>query len=158
MALIADDAADRAEQLLLVSARLIELVREETRRIGAREAPLSGETAEEKNRLANAYRLELARIKQEPTLINTAPPALLATVARAHGAVAGELGRHEIALDAVKVVAEGLVHAMAEEVVRQRGGGAAYGARGHLEAQSGPTPAVLDRKPNRRRDYAPMRR
>ncbi len=61
MALIADDAADRAEQLLLLTERLGHLIGEETRRIEAREPPLAGAEADEKSRLANAYRLELAR-------------------------------------------------------------------------------------------------
>ena len=74
MALLADDARDRAEQLLLITERLTAMVTEETRRIDARQSPLEGAQADEKNRLANAYRLELARIKQEPSLIQSAPP------------------------------------------------------------------------------------
>lgn len=146
MALLADNPADRAEQLLLVTERLTALVLEETRRIDAREPPLAGEEAEEKQRLANAYRLELARIKQEPSLINTAPPEALAKLRERTVQLQNVLDRHELALDAVKAVAEGLVHAMAEEVVRQRGGGAGYGARGNVAAPSGPSPAVLDRQ------------
>ena len=146
MALLADNAADRAEQLLLVTERLTALIVEETGRIDARQPPLSGVEAEEKQRLANAYRLELARIKQEPTLINTAPPALLARLKERTTQLQSVLDRHELALDAVKAVAEGLVQAMAEEVVRQRGGGGAYGARGHIEASTAPIPAVLDRQ------------
>jgi hypothetical protein len=69
MALIADDAADRAEQLLLVTERLAELVNEETHLIEARQPPLDGDKGEEKARLANAYRLELARIKHDRSLI-----------------------------------------------------------------------------------------
>ena len=62
MALIADDAAHRVEQLLLMTERLAALAAEDTRLIQER-LPLSD--GEEKNRLANAYRLELARIKQD---------------------------------------------------------------------------------------------
>jgi len=145
MALLADDPRDRAEQLLVVSERLTALVTEETRRILARETPLEGAEAEEKNRLANAYRLELARIKQEPALIQDAPPALLTQLKHATVALNETLAEHELQLNAVKLVAEGLVHAMAEEVVRQRAGGTSYGAQGALEQPSGPIPAVLDR-------------
>jgi hypothetical protein len=81
MALIADDAADRAQQMLLVTERLTAIVLEETRRIDAREAPLGGAEAEEKQRLANAYRLELARIKLDRGLIDAAPPGLLRSCA-----------------------------------------------------------------------------
>lgn len=145
MAILADDARDRVEQLLLVTDRLLALVVEETRRIEARQPPIDGAEAEEKNRLANVYRMELARIRQDQALIAAAPADLLSKLRRRTEALNDALARHEVALNAVKVVAEGLVHAMAEEVVRQRGGGANYDARGAKTAPTGPTPAVLDR-------------
>lgn len=145
MALIADDAADRAEQLLVITERLAAIVAEETRRIDAREPPLDGEAADEKQRLANAYRLELARIKADRSMIDAAPPALLAQLRTKTEALHAAFDRHELALNAVKMVTEGLVQAMAEEVTRQRLGGANYGAGGALEAPAGPSPAVIDR-------------
>ena len=145
MALLADDAQDRVEQLLLISERLTALIDAETQRIEARQPPLDGAEAEEKTRLANAYRLELARVKQDRSLIEGAPPALLAQLRQSTAAMHEKLAAHETALNAVKVIAEGLVHAMAEEVVRQRGGDANYGASGELVAPNGLGPAVLDR-------------
>jgi len=146
MALLADDAADRAEQLLLITDRLTALVAEETRRIEAREPPLDGADGDEKNRLANAYRLELARIKQEPALIESAPPALLAQLKQRTLALHETLAAHEIALNAVKVVTEGLVHAMAEEVVRQQSeSGAGYNPSGARATARAPNPALLDK-------------
>jgi hypothetical protein len=145
MALIADDARDRADQLLLISDRLAELIETETQCIQARQPPLEGAEAEEKTRLANAYRLELARVKHDPSLIESAPPALLARLRQSTVTLHEKLAAHELALNAVKLVAEGLVHAMAEEVVRQRGGDAHYGATGELVAPNGLGPAVLDR-------------
>jgi len=145
MALIADDCRDRAEQLILLTERLTALIAEETRRIDARLPPLEGAEADEKSRLANAYRLELARIKQEPALIEGAPPALLAALRADTAKLHETLAAHEMALNAVKLITEGLVHAMAEEVARQRGAGGSYGARGAIETPSGPIPTVLDR-------------
>lgn len=144
MALIADDAAHRVEQLVLMTDRLAALAAEDTRRIEAREPLLEAES-DEKNRLANAYRLELARIKQDYALIQTAPPALLDRLRASTVALHKVLDAHELALNAVKVVSEGLVHAMAEEVVRQRGSGANYSAKGALDTHGGPSPTVLDR-------------
>lgn len=145
MALIADNPQDRAEQLLLLSDRLIELCAEETRRIEARLPPIEGALMDEKNRLANAYRLELARIKQDPALISEAPPALLSTLKQRTLRLQEALDAHEMALGAVKLVAEGLVQAMAEEVARQRGGAPAYGATGGVAASRSPIPVTLDR-------------
>ncbi len=56
------------------------------------------------------------------------------------------LADHEIALGAVKIVAEGLVQAMAEEVARFRGGGQTYDAKGGLDAPTSPVAVALDRK------------
>jgi hypothetical protein len=145
MALLADDANDRVEQLLLISERLTALIDAETQLIQARQPPLEGAEADEKTRLANAYRLELARVKQDRALIEGAPPALLTQLRQSTVALHEKLAAHETALNAVKLVAEGLVHAMAEEVVRQRGGDAHYGATGELVAPYGLGPAVLDR-------------
>lgn len=145
MALIANDCADRAEQLIALTERLTTLIASEARRIDARLPPLDGAEADEKNRLANAYRLELARIKQEPSLIDGAPPALLMALRKKTEALHATLAAHELALNAVKVITEGLVHAMAEEVARQRGAGGGYGARGAIEAPTGPIPTIIDR-------------
>lgn len=144
MALIAENAADRAEQLLLVSERLTALIVAETERIRARRPPLEGPEAEEKNRLVNAYRLELARIKQDPALIAGAPQPLIERLKQQTAELHAALAEHEIALGAVKIVAEGLVQAMAEEVSRQRNGARGYGAQGQL-ATAATGAAVLDR-------------
>jgi hypothetical protein len=145
MALIADNSGDRAEQLILLTERLAALITDETKCIAAREPPLSGALAEEKSRLANAYRLELARIKQDRALLADAPPHLLAQLKARTAHLQDALAEHEIALEAVKLIAEGLVQAMAEETARQRGGSRGYSPTGDLAAQSGPTPVALDR-------------
>ena len=145
MALIAEDARDRAEQMILLTERLMALIGEDTRRIEAREPPLAGAEGDEKARLANAYRLELARIKQNRELFSGASPALLNTLKARTAQLQTALGRHEIALGAVKLIAEGLVQAMAEETTRQRAGARGYDSRGGLGEASGPHPALLDR-------------
>jgi hypothetical protein len=145
MALLADNAQDRAEQLLIVTERLTALIREETRLLEARKPPLAGAEADEKNRLANAYRLELARIKQDPLLLQGAPEPALRALREGATALQAELSAHELALGALKTVSEGLVQAMAEEVNRQRGGAPQYGAGGGVAAASGPRPALIDR-------------
>jgi vacuolar-type H+-ATPase subunit F/Vma7 len=145
MALLANDGKDRAEQLLLLTDRLIEYIAEETRRIDAREPPLEGAAADEKNRMANAYRLELARIKQDRTLLEGAPQTVLDQLKKRTTALHEHLAQHEMALGAVKLITEGLVQAMAEEIARQRGGAAGYGAQGTPQAPVGPIPTIIDR-------------
>jgi hypothetical protein len=145
MALVADTPADRAEQLALATERLTALIAEETRLIDARLPLAEGAEAGEKTRLANAYRLELARIQQEPDLLKGAPAPLLSRLRQGTVRLHEALAQHEVALSAVRIVTEGLVQAMAEEVVRQRSGSANYSADGALEKKPGPRPAIVDR-------------
>lgn len=145
MALVADSPAERAEQLILLTRRLAELIVADTARIVAREPPLAGAEAEEKQRLANAYRLELARIKQDKTLISEAPPSLLSRLRAETDVLNRALDEHAVQLGAVKAVVEGLVQAMAEDLAQQRAGGRNYGAGGALSASPGPAPTLLDR-------------
>lgn len=145
MALIADDARDRAEQLTLLTDRLTAFIVEDTRRIDAREPLDEGPDAEEKTRLVNAYRLELARISQDASLISQAPAPLLAALKAKTAMLQEALGQHELALGAVKLIAEGLVEAMAAEVVRQRASQRGYGADGGVDAGSSPYATLLDR-------------
>lgn len=145
MALIASDAADRAEQILVVTERLAALVAEETRRIEAREAPLAGAMAEEKNRLVNAYRLEMTRIGHDRALIESAPPPLLAQLRTNTALLRDRLAAHEVALGAIKLVTEGLVQAMADAVVRQRSGATCYSASGAPQSPTTAQPALFDR-------------
>ena len=146
MALVADHPADRAAQLILATERLTALIDGETARIQARQPLPEGAEAEEKSRLANAYRLELARIKQDPDLIREAPAKALDILKQRTLLLHETLARHETALNAVKLLSEGLVQAMAEEIVRQRGGAANYGAKGALATPVAPTSAILDRR------------
>lgn len=144
MALIADDAADRAQQLLALTERLIVILREETALIEARRPLPDGAAAEEKVRLVNAYRLEMARIKAEPALISSAPAPLTASLRRATETLNAALAAHAIALEAVKTLTEGLVQAIAEEITRRQAGAGAYRADGALAGASGPTPVALN--------------
>lgn len=145
MALIADDAADRAQQMLSLTERLTHVIESETQRIEARQSLPDGEAADEKSRLVNAYRLEMARIKDDRTLIADAPDALRTQLRAATQQMQAALQDHERALEAVKTLTEGLVQAMAEEIVRIKTNAGAYGADGSLTGASGPAPVALNR-------------
>jgi hypothetical protein len=136
-------AAERVQAVIELTQRLALVVKEETSRVNAR-LPLENDP-EERSRLVNAYRLELSRIKQDLSLIAAAPAGLVAALRAQTENLQRDLAAHEVALSAVKLVTEGLVHAMAEDVARQRSAGAGYGAGGTIAAPHGPTPALIDR-------------
>ncbi|MGE3142976.1 MAG: flagellar basal-body protein FlbY [Hyphomonadaceae bacterium] len=145
MALVADDPADRAEQMLAMTQRLAQLIEEETARIQARAPTAPPQVVEEKARLANAYRLELARIKEDRSLLEGAPAASLDALKRETVRLQASLATHEAELAAVKVIAEGLVQAMAEEAARQHRQAGPYSVHGGHAAPAGPTPVAFNK-------------
>lgn len=143
MALLADDAADRAEQLLLLTRRLQELVDAEADRLGAG-VPPAGES-EDLRRLVNAYRLETARVRDDRSLIAGAPLALRRTLQTETAALQARLDDYLLSLAAAREITEGLVRACAEEVQRARQAPAGYGAQGAYGATQA-TPVALDQR------------
>lgn len=139
----AKSAAERVQAVIDLTQSLAGVIREETRRVNAR-LPLESDP-EERSRLVNTYRLELARLKQDRATFAEAPPSLVAALKTQTEDLQRDLAAHETALHAVKLVTEGLVHTMAEEVARQRGAGAGYGARGKVATSQAPRPALIDR-------------
>lgn len=145
MALIADDAADRADQLLTLTERLTHLTRAETEALRAR-APIATLKAEELARLANAYRLEMARIKQDKGLISPAPLRARQNLQAATERLQVALDAHISALNAAREMTEGLARAMAEEVARLSAGPRTYGAQGSYRPVSAPIPVAASRE------------
>lgn len=145
MALAADDAADRVEQLIALTERLTERLTAETAAFEARKPHEAAAGAEETARLANLYRHESARVKADRALIEGAPKPRLAQLATATRAFDAILIRHSRALEAAKTLTEGLVRTIAAEVAAQRAPAAGYGA--NARATAGDASAVtLNRK------------
>ena len=146
MALLADDAADRAEQLMLLTDRLTALVIVEGE-VLATGQPLTAEAGDgaEMRRLANAYRLEMARVRADQSLIATAPRPLRERLQAATERLQGRLDTYMVSLTAAREITEGLVQAVAEEVQRARKGPAGYDALGGY-AEAGALPVALDRR------------
>ena len=126
MALHADDAADRVQQLLTLTDRLTGLLSQDLADMEARR-PQSLPRAEELGRLANMYRHESARVRRDPQLIAGAPSTVRAELKRATEAFEATLARHARAIGAAKTLTEGLVRAIAEEMASSRPAGPAYG-------------------------------
>jgi hypothetical protein len=122
-----EDAAERVEQLILLTERLTGLVVEQAQCFEARRPQDALANIEETGRLANLYRHESARIRGNPALIAGAPHSQRLRLTRATEAFDAVLARQARAVGAVKTVTEGLVRAIAEEVASQRNKGSSYG-------------------------------
>jgi hypothetical protein len=145
MAISADNAADRVEQLISLTERLTALMAQGRRRLRGAPAAQRRQPRHGSGRLANLYRHESARVRREPSLIAGAPAERRAALARATEAMEQVLQRHARALEAAKAVTEGLVRAIAEEATAQRGAAGRYGPSARV-AQADAAPIALNRQ------------
>jgi hypothetical protein len=145
MPLLADDAADRVDQLIQLTERLTELVTLEAQAFEARRPQDAAAHVDETSRLANLYRHESARVRANPDLVATAALKQRTRLVRATEAFDAVLARQGRALAAAKTVTEGLVRAIAEEVATQRQQSASYGADASAST-AGATAITLNRR------------
>ncbi|WP_417495244.1 flagellar basal-body protein FlbY [Maricaulis sp.] len=125
--LAARNGTERAEALLRLTIRLTELVRGETRMFQRRRPQDAVTLQDEKSKLANIYRSEVARARSEPTRFAGAPAPLKNTLREATVSFHAALAENARAVTAMKVITEGVVRAIAEEAERQRSTGHGYG-------------------------------
>lgn len=145
MAISAENASDRVEQLISLTERLTALMAQDTADFEAHQPHNAADRATESGRLANLYRHESARVRREPGLIAGAPAERRAALVRATEAMEQVLQRHARALEAAKTVTEGLVRAIAEEATSQRGAANRYGPSARV-AQADAAPIALNRQ------------
>lgn len=138
------EAEARVDALILLTERLTDLIGSECRAFEAGKPHEAAATLEETSRLANTYRHESTRIREDRSLIDTAPMAKKVRLARATEAFDAVLARHGRALYAAKVVTEGLVKAVADEAAARRVTGAGYGP-GAQASQAPATALTLNR-------------
>jgi dsDNA-binding SOS-regulon protein len=142
MALAAEDAADRVDQLIILTERLTELIAQSCVAFEARRPQDAAMFVDETSRLANLYRHESARVRADPGLVSSAPLAERTRLIRATEAFDAVLARQGRTLEAAKTVTEGLVRAIAEEVTAQREQSASYGPGGAQSASNGAATAI----------------
>lgn len=129
MALAAVDADDRVTQLILLTERLTDLIAKEVQAFESRRPHEAAQYVEETAKLANLYRHESMRVKANIALVEAARLELRQRLIRATEAFDAVLARQARAVNAARVVTEGLVRAVAEEIANQRAAPAAtYGA------------------------------
>lgn len=131
------NASARVRQLTDLTKRLTSRLSEESKAFEARRPHDAAATLAETQDLANVYRRESAQLKAHPASIAAAPAADRAALVRATEAFEAVLSGHARAVEAARIVSEGLVRTIAAEVAGQRGSPSAYGATGHATAGDG---------------------
>lgn len=142
--LSAQNSSDRAAQLLALTKRLTERLAGDTAVLEAhRPQDLVG-GIEETRSLSNLYRLETARIKANPSLLDGISDKEKSALRDATELFDKALVRYEGAVIAAKTITEGIVAAVAEDLNSQTKKTATYGAHGRT-SNNGPQSLNLGR-------------
>ncbi len=136
----------RIEDLIALTERLTGLIAEQALAFEQRRPHEAAKNMEEVSRLANVYRQEAQRARGEAKPFEGAPLALRARLVRATEGFDAVIARQGRALGAAMKVTEGLVHAIAEEVAKQRSAGTGYGPTGVKPRKDNATAVTLNRR------------
>jgi hypothetical protein len=128
------NATARVRQLTDLTTRLTTSLSEESRAFEARRPQDVAASLAATQDLANTYRRESAQLKANPASVSAAPAADRMALIRATEAFEAVLSHHAVAVEAARIVSEGLVQTIAAEVAGQRGNPSAYGATGKATA------------------------
>lgn len=131
------NAAARVRRLTDLTMRLTARLSEESKAFEARRPHDAAASLAETQDLANVYRRESAQLKANPAALAAAPASDRILLVQATEAFEAVLSRHARAVEAARIISEGLVKTIAAEVAAQRGSPSAYGASGKANAGDG---------------------
>lgn len=130
-------ATARVRQLIRLTEDLTDRLIDETRAFEARRPQDVAAGMAETQEMANTYRRESAQLKGNPAILAAAPTSERMALIAATKAFEAVLARHGRAVEAARIVSEGLVKAIAEEVAAARPPASAYGATGRAASGDG---------------------
>lgn len=130
-------ATGHARRLVALTERLTDRLEAETLAFAERRPQDVVAGLAETQDLASQYRRESAQLKATPALMAAAPASERITLIRATERFEAVLSRHARAVEAARVISEGLVQAIAQEVSAARAMGTGYGASGRAAAGDG---------------------
>ena len=143
--LAANSPAERAEALILLTTRLTELIEKETALFEAQRPLEAKPFQDEKSKLATIYRREIAAVKQDPARLEDAPQALKRQLKDVTASFTTALDANGRAVEALRILTEGIVRSVADEAARQRDQDSGYGPASSRPPSSAPAIAVNQR-------------
>ncbi|MCF6292670.1 MAG: hypothetical protein L3J04_04660 [Robiginitomaculum sp.] len=147
MALVANDANDRATQMISLSERLTGLLQQETDLFLARTPQKAVNFAKEKNSLARIYRNEIQRISNNNELLSGVDEKLKIDLRAATIMFNQALAENNQANAVIRTITEGMVKSVATEVAQTRAAKSGYGSDGSNNSNATAMSAItLDRK------------
>lgn len=144
MALMANDPNDLVDQLTLLTRRLADIAERQAALFEASRFDDAQGLNDEASRLAATYALETHRISRDPDFLVGVDPALKTALTAETDRFRTAVQAHERTLERRRVIAEGLVRAIAEEALAARAPPVTYGPRATHVAPS--AAVALDRR------------
>lgn len=144
MALLAHDPADLVDQLILLTRRLADLAERQAALFEASRFAEAGPLNDEAQRLAATYTLESRRLSQDSAVLSAAPGPLKIALKAETERFRTALVAHERTIERQRIIAEGLVRAIAEEAVAARPTPIAYGPGAQMRRDT--AAVALDRR------------
>lgn len=130
-------AAAHARRLTSLTERLSERLENETLAFAERRPGDVVASLPVTQELTNQYRRESAQLRAAPDMILSAPVADRSILIEATRKFETILAKHARAVEAARVISEGLVRTIAAEVAGARALGSGYGASGHAHQGDG---------------------
>ena len=124
------DVEERGEQLEAMTRRLIGLVTAEAAAVQTHRLSAANADWDEKERLVHTWRIDVSRIKADPTLLSGLSQMRKDQLRVSSRELETALEAHAMALAASKSVTEGLVRSIASEIASVRAAPAGYGRSG----------------------------
>ena len=134
------NATARVRQLTDLTARLTERLVAESRAFESHRPQDAAASVQDTQDLANLYRRESAQVKANPSILSAAPSSERIRLVKATERFNTVLTKHSVAVEAARIISEGLVQTIAAEVAGRRGAPSAYGSSGR--ANQGDSRAV----------------
>lgn len=130
-------AAANARALTALTERLTERLEAEGRAFAERRPQDVAASLADTQDLANQYRRDSSQVKATPGLLKAAPASDRMALVKATERFEAVLSAHGRAVEAARIVSEGVVKAIAGEVAASRAMGTGYGATGRATAGDG---------------------
>lgn len=125
------------QRLILLTKKLTARLEQETASFAARRPQDVTLSLPETQELANQYRRESAQLKANRAVLAAAPASERMALIKATETFEAVLETHGRAVDAARIISEGLVKTIATEVASARAVGSGYGASGHASIGDG---------------------
>lgn len=130
-------ATAHARRLTTLTDTLSDRLEAETRAFAERRPGDVVASLPETQNLTNQYRRESAQLKAQPSIMAGAPASERMALIKATQRFEAVLSRHARAVEAARIISEGLVQTIAAEVASARASGRGYGASGQAALGDG---------------------